>query len=134
MSISHSQSFSVASQPSTAGATIPSATSLSGTWVEVGNSEIANNQQFPASTSNALVAITFTAANVQSFLFVASQNCTILTNSTSSPGDTINLKAGIPFQWGTSPGYFTNPFTVNVTAFYVSCTQACTLQYKILTS
>lgn len=132
--IAHQQNYSVSSTTSAAGPTQPGATSISGTQTEIGNNEIAINQQIPASSSGLAVTASFTAANVQSIFMVCSQNITIQTNSTTSPGNTINLKAGIPLLWSVSAGYFANPFTVNVTSFYVTNTAACRLQVKILTS
>jgi hypothetical protein len=59
---------------------------------------------------------------------------TIKTNSPTSPGNTINLVAGVPLIWDASAGYYPNPFTTNVTGFYVTCTAAALLQGSILTT
>lgn len=132
--IAHQQNYSVSSTTSAAGPTQPGATSLSGTQTEIGNLEVNVNQQIPANSSGLQVSAAFTAANVQSIFMVCNQNITIQTNSTSAPGNTIALKAGIPLLWSVSAGYFSNPFTANVTSFYVTNTTACKLQIKILTS
>ena len=50
------------------------------------------------------------------------------------PSDVIALAAGIPYVWRRSANYNACLFTTDVTAAYVSCTPACRLQGKILTS
>jgi hypothetical protein len=102
--------------------------------LEVGAADINVNQTFAAGTSDQLLSLAFTAANVQGVWLLATQNMTIKTNSSGSPAQTISLVAGIPLYWEASAGYFTNPFTSDVTAFYVSCTSAATLKGHIVTS
>ena len=109
-------------------------TRISGSSQEVGNTSILIDTTLPAASSNVSVSIAWTVANTQALFLLASQNCTILTNSTGSPANTINLVAGIPLIWRASAGYYANPFTTNVTVFYVSCTPATRLQCAILTS
>jgi hypothetical protein len=72
-------------------------------------------------------------ANVKSFMLLATADMTIKTNSSSSPGNTINLKANLPLNWAASNGYFANPFTVDVTSLFVSCTASARLQAVVLT-
>jgi hypothetical protein len=92
------------------------------------------DQNYPAATSGTLFTIGFTVAALQSIILVSDQNMTIKTNSNSSPANTINLIAGTPFIWQRSAGYFSNPFTTDVTAFYVTCTPSARLQGKVLTN
>lgn len=126
MPITDTQSQSVSSTDSSG---------LSAKNIEVGNTRLGFDVNLAASTTNQLQTMAFTNSTVQSIYILASQNCTIKTNSTGSPATTINLKAGIPLIWGVSPGYFTNPFSAaNVTAFYLTSTAACRVQAKILTS
>lgn len=49
-----------------------------------------------------------------------------------APDNTIVLVAGIPLPWGASPGYFANPFTVDVAKWSVTCTASTRLQAKVL--
>jgi hypothetical protein len=51
------------------------------------------------------------------------------------PSNIITLTAGIPFVWGTSTGYGTNPFAgvSAINGAYVTTTAAAQLQMKILT-
>lgn len=107
---------------------------LSGSHTEVGNTEIVLDVYQAASSTDTLVACAFTAANVQGFEIVASVDMTLETNSSSSPANTFSLKAGRPFTWSKSAAYYTNPFTSNVTAFYLTNTSAGTFKARILTS
>jgi hypothetical protein len=111
-----------------------SGVSLSGSGIDVGSNEVGIDVQLAASTTNQLQAASFAAANVQSIFLVSDQNVTIKTNNATTPGNTITLVAGMPLDWSKSAGYFSNPFTVDVTAFYLTCTAAARLKCRILTS
>lgn len=108
--------------------------SIQESFSESGNTAINVNQSFAANTTNAQVTLAFTAANLRLISLVATQNMTLKTNSYASPGDTINLIAGIPLVWDYSSQYFPNPFTHDVTTLYVTCTASATLQIKGLTT
>lgn len=86
---------------------------------------------FPAGSTNVVFTLALTVANLTDVFLVATQNCTIKTNSTGSPSNTINLVAGIPFVWEVSAGYYACPFTVNVTTAFLTCTPATVLNYLI---
>jgi hypothetical protein len=107
--------------------------SLTGYDSEAGNSEIIFDQTFSASTVNQSITLALTAADLQAVFLVSPQGCTIKTNSTGSPNNTITLEPNIPVIWGASNG-LTCPFTADVTVAYVSCTPAARLQMKILTN
>lgn len=107
---------------------------VSSSYTETGNVEININENLPAGASNQLITVAFTIASLQSLYIVASQACTIKTNSSGTPAQTISLQPNMPYEWSVSPGYFSNPITTDVTAFYVTSTLACLLQAKILTS
>lgn len=108
---------------------------LQGAVADVGATGLQLNTAVPSNTTGQLLSISFTAATLQAIWLVSSQPLTIATNSQSTPGQTINLRAGIPYKWSASTGYFTNPITTNVTAFYLSTTggPAATLKGYILT-
>jgi hypothetical protein len=108
-------------------------TSQNGYVTDTGNTPATIGQNFPAASTNTAFTMAFNYANLQSFWLVASQNCTIKTNSTGSPANTINLVAGVPYYWSLSSG-LTNPFTVNITTAYMTCTAATNLQGAILQS
>jgi hypothetical protein len=83
----------------------------------------------PAGSTNLLVTVAFPYANIQAIVFDASQNLTILTNSTSSPGNTIALNANYGVFWGV--GFLAaKPLTADVTAFYITNSGATDAQFN----
>ena len=126
MSITHKLTFSISSDSG--------GTPLSGVQSEVGNTAIEQDVNYGASLTDQLLTVAFTAANVQSIFLISDKGLTIETNSGSSPVNTIVLKPGTPLAWSKSAGYYANPFTANVTAFYITTTVAARLQVKILTT
>lgn len=64
-----------------------------------------------------LVNMAFKVANVKSVVITSDQDITLETNSGASPGNTIAIKANVPYIWNTD-SYDTSKFTVDVTAFY----------------
>ena len=87
----------------------------------------------PAGSVNFQVVLAFPIANIQSMVIDASQNVTIKTNSTTAPGDTINLNANYGIFWGIG-GLPAKPLSVDVTSFYVSNPGAvdCTFNVRVL--
>src|SRR4051794_27701128 len=126
MSIQNKLTFSVSSS----GGGI----SLNGSVSETGATEINVDQNYAAASTNILTTCAWTVANTQSLFLYSDKGCVIKTNSSGSPANTITLAPGIPLVWDTSAGYFSNPFTTNVTSWYVTSTYASRLQAKILTS
>lgn len=108
--------------------------SLGGQATEFGASHSVIDAFYPASTTDALLTIAITAANLQELVLTSDKDVTLEANSGSSPAFTISLKAGEPLIWKKSPGYFANPITANVTAFYVTCATATHLQGFVLQS
>ncbi len=117
-----------------AGVTTSTGGRLSGSSIEYGSTEHGIDLVLAASTTNQLVTIALTVANIQSFLIESDADVTIKVNSSGSPTETIALKGGIPFLYGKSSGYFTNPFATNVTALYLTNTVATRFQAKFLTT
>lgn len=76
--------------------------------------------------TNTLVAASFPYANIKAYILLSSTDCTVKTNSSGSPTDTITLSAGVPKTFITG-GETTSLFTGNVTAFYVTNAAATTL-------
>lgn len=107
--------------------------SINGQATDTGNNFSTSTQTFPAASTNASMTMAFTKANLQSFYLVADQNCTVKTNSSGTPQDTITLVAGIPYVWSLSSG-LTNPFGGNVTTAFLTCTPATTVKMGILQS
>jgi hypothetical protein len=109
-------------------------TRVTGAFTETGTTSINIAQNFPASSTNVLFSIAWTVANTQAILLLSTSNMTIKTNSSGSPANTINLIANVPLIWDASAGYFPNPFTSNVTSFYITCSAAAALQGAVLTT
>lgn len=93
---------------------------LQGTVEDVGATALTINTSVPASTANQLLTLSFSHTTLQAIFLLSNQNLTVKTNSSGSPAQIINLLAGIPYQWSLSAGYFSNPITTAVTAFYLT--------------
>jgi hypothetical protein len=67
--------------------------------------------------------IAFPYANIKGYILYSTVACTIETNSSSAPDDTITLAAGVPKTFITG-GQTTNLFTDDVTTIFVSAAAA----------
>jgi hypothetical protein len=78
-----------------------------------------------AAQTNFLVTfVTITLANVVAFFLSCDQTCTVKTNSSGSPTNTINLIGGQPYVW-TNLSYIAIPLaSTTLTSFYVTNTPA----------
>jgi hypothetical protein len=123
MSIQHSTSYTMSSSGSR---------NLSGQVIDLGTTEQTIDTTFAAAGTNVAYPITFAHATLKSIFLVSDQAMTILVNSTGSPILTINLEANVPYHWSASAAYFSNPFSADVTNFYVSNTPTAKLRGKIL--
>jgi hypothetical protein len=109
-------------------------TRVNGSFTETGVVSIDIATNLSAGSSNVPVAAAWHVASTQAIFLLSSSNLTLKTNSASSPGNTINLVAGVPLMWDASAGYYPCPFTVDVTGFFCTCTAAALLQASILTT
>lgn len=105
---------------------------LTGTAVS-SNREIGVSQAIIAAQTNLLVPMSYLVANLKSIFILSDQNCTVKTNSSGAPQETITLVAGIPFVWQYQSGVAV-PFAGDVTAWYVTNTLALNLKARILSS
>lgn len=113
------------------------AASITGTESEFGNVEInIPNLSFSANSNGASISnsFVFNAAAVQLIVLVATQNCTIGTNNSVSPTNTVSLVANIPLVWGRSAGYFPQPMNANTNAGFLTCNAATILNARIVTT
>ena len=69
--------------------------------------------------TNKLVNYTLVVANCKSFMVVASVAMTFKTNSSSTPLNTLNLLAGVPYYWSIN-SLDTFKLTGDVTALYLT--------------
>lgn len=85
----------------------------------------------PDSTTDQLVNLTFTLSALKSFYFLSDKALTLETNATDhTGGDSIAIQANVPLVWQ-SGGYYSNPFSQNVTKFYLTNTSGGTATYSI---
>lgn len=125
--LSHKLQYSITSSSGT--------TSITGSDIEGPNSEITpgpNGLQFAANSSNAAFSMAFNSAKLQDVFFVANQNCSI--NTVGANSTTLSLVAGVPFVWGISTGYGSNPFNGVVNSATLTCNAATNLKFLIGTS
>jgi hypothetical protein len=78
------------------------------------------DESIPAASTDLAVAFAFAVAKLKAIFIQADRDMTIKTNSSGSPQETIALKAGQPFMWSLSDGYFAVPFAGNVTSLFVT--------------
>lgn len=76
-------------------------------------------QDVPTVSVNLPINAAFIKANLVGIELLSDQAMVIKTNSTSSPSDTLNLVAGVPYFWYAGSG-ITNPFATDVTIMYAS--------------
>lgn len=70
-----------------------------------------------SSTTEIVVALDVSA--VKSFFLVSDVACTVETNSSGAPDDTITLVAGVPYLWNTD-SYDTFKLATDVTSIFVT--------------
>lgn len=74
----------------------------------------------PSATVNGRFKMSITLADVKGFAISASKACTVKTNSTSVPDDTIMLAAGVGKSWFTGDPAGARLITADVTDIYVT--------------
>jgi len=111
---------------------ISSSATISGVMSDNGSTQVVIDAAFTDATTDSMLSVSFTTAALRSLVLYSTGDCTIETNSGSAPDQTINLKADKPYLWSHGSGYFANPITHDVTAFYVTAAMACHLQGRIL--
>lgn len=77
------------------------------------------------------VAMVFPFASLRSLFILSDADCTIKTNSSGSPGNTLTLKAGLPLVWYYQCG-LVNPISVDVTKFLIDAAVAARVRIKCL--
>lgn len=94
---------------------------VTGTITETGDGEERRDIPLTALQANKEVALVLEVAAIKSLFMLATGGCTIKTNSSSAPDDTITLAAGQPLAWSPSMS-FDNPLTADVTALFITDT------------
>lgn len=84
-----------------------------------GGLELNISETIPGGSTDLLVSCTLDVSACKSFYMQSTRDMTIETNSGSSPGNTIALKANEPYMW--APNYAAAfGLTVDVTALYIT--------------
>jgi hypothetical protein len=99
--------------------------SLSLAATESNEATFAADVALAAAAANVQAGVAFVATKLQDIWMSCDQACTVKTNSSTTPGNTFDLAANVPFVW-IKDGGVTNPFTVDVTTLYVTNTSATT--------
>jgi hypothetical protein len=74
----------------------------------------------PGASTNLEVIVAVDVSALKSLFLFCSRDVTIKTNSSGSPDNTINLRAGEPLHWHTN-AYFANPLlAADVTSIFVT--------------
>jgi hypothetical protein len=73
----------------------------------------------PPTTTNMPFSLALDISQVKSLFLLSDQDVTLKTNSSSSPTDTIALKANIPYVWFTN-AYDTCKITADVTTAFIT--------------
>lgn len=105
--------------------------SLTGNLAVVGDTELNADVTLAALSTNVELDVPFTLANVKSIALLCSAACTVKTNSSGSPQETITLVAAQPLICK-SQTEAAAQFAGNVTKFYLSSTAGGNFSVRIL--
>jgi hypothetical protein len=89
--------------------------------------QVQNQKTVPASSTNAEFDVAVTIANVKAIALWADKDCTVKTNSTSVPDETLALKANSPMVWSSTDPVAGKFITHDITKLYVTTGAADTL-------
>lgn len=91
---------------------------ISQTVVKTGSQQVYLDEVINAGTDTPAV-LNLDVSRIKSLAVLANKNCTVKTNSSVSPDDTLSLKANVLVQWhDTSP--FLRPFLLDVTQIFIT--------------
>jgi len=104
------------------------ATTLMSKTLSVASEDVKSSEMaIIANQTDKLINFAMDVSQNKVLVLLSTQNCTIETNSGSSPGATITLVANKPLVWHDA-SYFTHPFgSTDVTALYITNVLALTL-------
>jgi hypothetical protein len=99
------------------------------------DTELNSDLVLAASSTNVLLTLAMTRANLKSLALVCTADCTVKTNSSSSPLDTISLTANTPLLAGSaSEAAALLPNTSAVSALYLTCANGGTFSLRSILS
>lgn len=105
---------------------------VSETVTRTAESELNMELTIANSSIDTQVAVNFTASQLVSVFMLSDENLRVEVNNSSS-ALVFELKADSPFIWEAGDSYFTNPFTTNVSAFYVTNTSGASATFTFNT-
>ena len=105
--------------------------SLVGNLAVDGDTEINADVTLAASSTNVELDVAFTRASVKSLGIICSAACTVKTNSSGAPQETITLVAGLP-QICKTNAEVVAMFAGNVTKLYLSCAAGGSFSIRML--
>ena len=83
----------------------------------------------PASSTDYEIDVTMTFANAKAYAIVANKDCTVKTNSTSSPAETLTLKANQALVWCENDPAASHFLSVTLTKIYVTTTDETVIKF-----
>ena len=105
---------------------------VSETVTRTAESELNMELTIANSSIDTQVAVNFTASQLVSVFMLSDENLRVEVNNSSS-ALVFELKADSPFIWESQDSYFSNPFTTNVSAFYVTNTSGASATFTFNT-
>lgn len=105
--------------------------SISTTESLEGEVEAAISQDINASAANVEILVALDVSKLQSVVIKASQDCTVKTNSSGAPDDTLTIEANVPYVW-TINSYDANLITADVSKVFVTNLAAVAMTFQLL--
>lgn len=95
-----------------------------------GSSVVAIDEAVANSATNFQINVAIDVSALKSIYIVSDQAVTMETNSGSSPNETLNLLAGVPYEWQAG-GYFTNLLETDITAVFITNASGATANVSL---
>lgn len=106
---------------------------VSGTIAVTDDTEVNADLVLAAASTDVLLSLALTRANVKSLVLYCTAACTVETNSGSAPQETIALTAGIP-KICSSAAEVQALISNNVSALYLTCADGGTFSMRAIVS
>lgn len=94
-----------------------------------GDQETAGSVAVSANQTNKEIDWAFTLANAKAYAICADQDCTVKTNSSSSPQETLTLKANQALVWRLNDPTTMHFLSNDLTQIFVTNTTALTIKF-----
>jgi hypothetical protein len=105
-------------------------TLVSGSETYTGSGKVSIEETIAASTTDDDIVLALDVSAIQSIIILSDQDVKIETNDGTSPDDTIDLVADVPYVWNTD-SYDSCLLTTDVTVIYVTNAGATAATLKI---